>query len=69
MKIKCPKCTNNTAILFDDFTHVRCKFCKLDISYTEYIKLLAYDDSRYSDILGDYKTSNAKSEQTLDEWE
>ena len=53
MKIKCPKC-DKIAELGDDFTYVKCSNCLLDISYGEYVKLIAYKDARYSDVLGDY---------------
>ncbi|MBP2625213.1 MAG: hypothetical protein KAF24_04650 [Nitrosopumilaceae archaeon] len=69
MKIKCPKCSNNTAILSDDFTDVKCGSCNLNISYSEYIKYIAYNDNQYSDILGDYQNTNYVSEETLDNWE
>jgi len=69
MKIKCPKCSNNTAILSDDFTNVKCNYCDLDMSYSKYIKYVAYHDVRYSDILEDYKTTNFRSTKTLDDWE
>ena len=54
MKIKCPDC-QNAADLADDFSFVRCKKCGLDMTYGEYVRYVAYRDSRYSDILNDYK--------------
>lgn len=69
MKIKCPKCTKN-AELTPDFSSVRCDNCDLDISYGEYVKLVAHKDATYSDILGDY-TGSTEGEHagTLDEWD
>jgi len=69
MKIKCPKC-KESAELEPDFSAVRCEHCDLDISYGEYIKLIAYNDSKYSDILGDYTGSTeGESAGTLDDWD
>ena len=65
MRIICPKC-NTYAQLTDDFTYVNCTQCGLDIKYGEYIKLIAYNDLRYTDILNDYKNTNT---ETLDDWE
>lgn len=69
MKIKCPQCSSNKAILSDDFTYVKCDSCNLDISYNEYVKYIAYNDNRYSDILSDYRNTNYMSEETLDDWD
>ncbi len=70
MKIKCPKCKKGSAELAMDFSAVWCVSCDLDISYGEYVKLLAHNDSRYSDILGDY-TGNTEGQTagSLDEWD
>ncbi len=69
MKIKCPKC-NESAELSPDFSAVRCDHCELDMSYGEYVKYVAHNDSKYSDILGDYTGSTeGESAGTLDEWD
>ena len=69
MKIKCPKCSES-AELFPDFSAVRCDHCELDMSYGEYVKYVAHNDSKYSDILGDYTGSTeGESAGTLDEWD
>ena len=69
MKIKCPKC-NESAELSPDFSAVRCEHCDLDMSYGEYVKYVAHNDSKYSDILGDYTGSTeGESAGTLDEWD
>ena len=54
MKIVCPDCKKN-ADLADDFSFVKCSYCPLDMTYGEYVKYIAYKDTRYSDILSDYK--------------
>lgn len=54
MKVRCPDC-KGTAELSDDFSFVKCATCGLDMTYGEYVKYIAYKDSRYSDILSDYK--------------
>ncbi|HJU58473.1 MAG TPA: hypothetical protein VJ583_01885 [Nitrososphaeraceae archaeon] len=56
MKIICPDCKKN-ADLADDFSSVRCSYCSLDMTYGEYVKYIAYKDTRYSDILSDYKSN------------
>jgi len=56
VKIKCPKC-KKVAELSPDFSLVRCEKCGLEISYGEYVKLIAHNDLTYSDILGDYTGS------------
>ena len=69
MKIKCPKCKEG-AELSSDFSFVKCENCNLDISYGEYVKLIAHNDSTYSDILGDYTGSTeGESAGTLDDWD
>lgn len=69
MKIKCPKCSES-AELSPDFSAVRCNHCELDMSYGEYVKYVAHNDSKYSDILGDYTGSTeGESAGTLDEWD
>jgi len=68
MKVKCPKC-EEIAELADDFSYVRCSHCSLDMTYGEYIKYIAYKDSTYSDILGDYaSTTEGTAAGTLDDW-
>ena len=54
MKVRCPDC-KGVAELADDFSFVKCSNCHFDMSYGEYVKYIAYKDSRYSDILSDYK--------------
>lgn len=54
MHVKCPKC-DEIAVLEDNFSRVKCDKCSLDVSYGEYVKMIAYKDSRYSDVLNDYK--------------
>ena len=69
MKIKCPKC-NNTAELASDFSVVKCSHCDFDMSYGEYVKFLAHNDKKYSDILGDYTGSTeGETAGSLDEWD
>ncbi len=69
MKIKCPKCSKG-AVLESDFSVVRCEHCKLDMSYGEYIKFVAHNVEKYSDILGDYTGSTeGESVGTLDDWD
>lgn len=55
MKILCPDC-KEAADLSDDFSFVKCSNCSLDMTYGEYVKYVAYKDSRYRNILSDYKT-------------
>jgi ribosomal protein L37AE/L43A len=69
VKIKCPKC-KKVAELSPDFSLVRCEKCGLEISYGEYVKLIAHNDLTYSDILGDYTGSTeGETAGTLDDWE
>ena len=69
MLIKCPKCKKN-ANLGQDFSNVKCSFCGLDISYGEYVKIIAHEDPAYSDILGDYTgTTQGQAAGTLDDWD
>ena len=51
MKIKCPKCKED-AELAPDFSYVECKKCGLDMSYGEYVRFVAHNEAKYSDILG-----------------
>ena len=69
MKIKCPKCKEN-AELAPDFSYVKCDKCDLDMSYGEYIRFVAHNEAKYSDILNDYTGSTeGETAGTLDEWE
>jgi ribosomal protein L37AE/L43A len=69
VKIKCPKC-NKEAELASDFSVVKCQYCNLDMSYGEYVKFVAHNDKKYSDILGDYAGSTeGETAGTLDEWD
>lgn len=53
-----------------DFSYVRCEKCDLDMSYGEYVKFVAHNDVKYSDILGDYAGSTeGQSSGSLDEWD
>lgn len=69
MKIKCPKCKKD-AELGMDFSFVKCGSCDLDMSYGEYVKFVAHNESTYSDILGDYTGSTeGQASGSLDEWD
>ncbi len=69
MKIKCPKCKEG-AELSPDFSFVKCRSCDLDMSYGEYIKFVAHNETAYSDILGDYAGSTeGQTAGSLDEWD
>ena len=69
MKIKCPKCKED-AELSPDFSFVKCTFCDFDMSYGEYVKFVAHNDAKYSDILGDYAgNTEGQSSGSLDEWD
>ena len=69
MKIKCPKC-KKIAELSMDFSFVKCESCDLDMSYGEYVKFVAHNETTYSDILGDYAGSTeGQSAGSLDEWD
>ena len=69
MKIKCPKC-KEVAELAMDFSSVICGSCDLDMSYGEYIKFVAHNEQKYSDILGDYTGSTeGQTAGSLDEWD
>lgn len=54
MHVKCPQC-GEVAELEDNFSRVKCNKCSLDVSYGEYVKMIAYKDLRYRDVLNDYK--------------
>ena len=69
MKIKCPKCKEDAELAMD-FSSVICGFCGLDMSYGEYIKFVAHNEQKYSDILGDYTGSTeGQTAGSLDEWD
>ena len=69
MKIKCPKCKED-AELSMDFSLVKCTVCDLEMSYGEYVKFVAHNESQYSDILGDYSGATKNQPKgTLDEWD
>lgn len=53
MHVKCPQC-GEIAELEDNFSRVKCSKCSLDVSYGEYVKMIAYKDQRYRDVLNDY---------------
>jgi len=59
MKIKCPKC-NKDAEMPLDYSMVKCGSCDLDMSYGEYVKFIAHNQPKYSDILGDYASGVAR---------
>ena len=69
MRIRCPKCKED-AELTTDFSLVKCGSCDLEMSYGEYVKYVAHNESTYSDILGDY-SGDTKNQQagSLDEWD
>jgi len=53
-----------------DFSLVKCENCGLDMSYGEYVKFIAHNESTYSDILGDYTGSTeGQTAGSLDEWD
>ncbi len=54
MHVKCPQC-GEVAELEDNFSRVKCNKCSLDVSYGEYVEMIAYKDPRYRDVLNDYK--------------
>ena len=70
MKIKCPKCKKD-AELSMDFSLVKCSSCDFEMSYGEYVKFIAHNESKYSDILGDYAvgSTEGQSSGSLDEWD
>ena len=69
MKIKCPKCNGNAEMPLD-YSMVKCNSCDLDMSYGEYVRFVAHNEAKYSDILGDYTGSTeGETAGTLDEWE
>lgn len=57
MKIRCPDC-KKTAELSDNFALVKCPMCSFEMSYSEYVRYVAYKDARYRNILDDYKPRN-----------
>ncbi len=69
MKIKCPKCKGDAELAMD-FSLVKCNSCDLEMSYGEYVKFIAHNEAKYSDILGDYTGSTeGQSSGSLDEWD
>ena len=69
VKILCPKCLKS-AELAPDFSSVCCTECGLDMGYGEYVRYVAHNNPKYSDILGDYAGSTeGESAGTLDEWD
>ena len=69
MKIKCPKCQEN-AELTPDFSLVTCTKCDLEISYGEYVRLVAHSDATYADILGDYAANTyGQKSRSVEEWD
>jgi ribosomal protein L37AE/L43A len=69
VKIKCPKCNKNAEMPLD-YSMVKCDSCDLDMSYGEYVKFIAHNQPKYSDILGDYTGSTeGQSAGSLDEWD
>ncbi len=69
MNIKCPKCNKNAEMPLD-YSMVKCGSCDLDMSYGEYVKFIAHNQPKYSDILGDYTGSTeGQSAGSLDEWD
>ena len=69
MKIKCPKCNGNAEMPLD-YSMVKCNSCDLDMSYGEYVKFIAHNQPKYSDILGDYTGSTeGQTAGSLDEWD
>ena len=69
MKIKCPSCKKDAELAMD-FSSVKCNSCDLDMSYGEYVKFVAHNETKYSDILGDYTGSTeGHTSGSLDEWD
>ena len=63
------KCKKN-ADLGQDFSNVECSHCGLNISYGEYVRIIAHEDPAYSDILGDYTgATEGQTAGTLDDWD
>jgi len=53
-----------------DFSLVKCENCDLEMSYGEYVKFIAHNETTYSDILGDYTGSTeGQTAGSLDEWD
>lgn len=57
MKILCPDCKEK-AILNDDYSFVKCDKCGFEMTYGRYVRHIAQKDSRYSNILSDYREKN-----------
>ncbi len=56
---KMPKMQGN-AELSMDFSLVKCGSCDFEMSYGEYVKFVAHNESKYSDILGDYAVGSTE---------
>jgi ribosomal protein S27AE len=54
MHVKCPEC-GEIAVLEDNFSRVKCSRCPFDVTYGEYVRIIAYKDTRYSNVLNDYR--------------
>jgi len=67
MKIKCPKC-NEDAEMAMDYSLVKCGSCDLDMSYGEYVKFIAHNQPKYSDILGDYASGGVQKVKQQVHW-
>jgi len=53
MHVKCPQC-GEIAELEDNFSRVKCDKCSLDVTYGEYVKMIAYKDPSYRNVMNDY---------------
>ena len=61
MKIKCTKCKEDAELAMD-FSLVKCGSCDLEMSYGDYVKFVAHNEAKYSDIHGDY-AGNTEGQQ------
>ena len=69
MKIICAKCKKD-AQLESDFSTVTCPNCNIRMSYGDYVKYIAHNDPKYSDILSDYSGSTeGEHAGSLEDWE
>lgn len=69
MKIICAKCKKD-AQLKSDFSTVICSHCNICMSYGDYVKYIAHNDPKYSDILSDYSASTeGEHAGSLEDWE
>ena len=70
MSKTCTKCKSEILDLGQDFSNVECSHCGLNISYGEYVRIIAHEDPAYSDILGDYTgATEGQTAGTLDDWD